>query len=149
MTDMTHFFVAEMNNGSLPRTPLLKPGQTIRTLAHGVYNVTGGKVGIGNLGDGNITRIINMAVNGMGDTEYAVGNQPLNHNFASVLFEIRAAGQQQMSLATMTGPPNVPGYVNGTENWAFINSFRATQNLGVTPHGELRISDELLNGIAS
>lgn len=79
-----------MRNGTIPRTPLLQPGQIIRTLAHGTYNVTGGVVQIGNLANGNITKVIGIAANGNHPgINYIPGNQPFNRNFASILFELR------------------------------------------------------------
>ena len=89
-----------LGDGRVPRTPLLQPGggQTIRTLAHGTYNVTGGVLQIGNLGNGHVTKIIGMAANGHNNMGlYTPGNQPFNQNFASVLYEVREAGQNSIS----------------------------------------------------
>jgi len=55
-------FVQDMDNGVIARTPLLQPGQTIETLPHGSYQVTGGIVNIGFLGKGNVTKVIGIMV---------------------------------------------------------------------------------------
>jgi len=55
-------FVNDMNNGVIARTPLLQPGQTILTLTHGLYPVTGGYVNIGFLGNGHVTKVIGIMV---------------------------------------------------------------------------------------
>lgn len=55
-------FVEDMDNGVIPRTPLLQPGQTINTLTHGLYPVTGGYVNIGFLGKGHVTKVIGIMV---------------------------------------------------------------------------------------
>jgi hypothetical protein len=70
---------------------LLQQTQTIRTLAHGIYNVTGGAVHIGFLGNGHVTA---------NDTDpgpvYTSGAQPFNSNFASILLELRQAKQKKL-----------------------------------------------------
>ncbi len=57
--------VGDLRNGTIARTSLLQPGETIKTLPHGTYNVTGGLVQIGNLGNGNITKVIGIAPHGI------------------------------------------------------------------------------------
>ena len=84
-------------NGMIPRTPLLQPGQTIYTLPHGAYNVTGGVVYKGNLGDGRVTKVIGIAAQGNTVFTYIPGTQPYNSNFSSILFELREAGQPNVS----------------------------------------------------
>ena len=88
--------VGDLRNGTIPGTPLLQ--QTIRTLAHGVYNVTGGAVHIGFLGNGHVTKVIGVTAN---DTDpgpvYTSGAQPFNSNFASILFELRQAKKKLLT----------------------------------------------------
>lgn len=101
-------FVEEMANGIINRTPLLhkrNPGQTIQDLAHGTYTVIGGHVSIGYLGNGNVTKIIGIIVDGMPNNlnnwTYAVGNQPFKRNFAFVLYELRAAGKMTCDYSNL------------------------------------------------
>lgn len=49
--------VQQLDNATIPRTPLLQAGKTISNLAHGVYNVTGGQIRVGVLGSDTVTRI--------------------------------------------------------------------------------------------
>lgn len=58
----TDSFVQDMDNGVIARTPLLQPGETIETLTHGTYRVTGGYVNIGFLGKGIVTKVIGIMV---------------------------------------------------------------------------------------
>lgn len=52
--------VGDLTKGTIPKTGLLQPGQTIKTLPHGTYNVTGGLVHIAYLGNGNVTKVISI-----------------------------------------------------------------------------------------
>ncbi len=93
--------VEKLQTGIIPRTPLLQPGQTIRNLAHGIYNVTVGTVTISYLGDGHVTKVIGIAAIGDTGLIYVPGTQPFNSYFASILFELREAGQQNVSHSAL------------------------------------------------
>lgn len=144
--------ISDLRNGTIVRTPLLQPGQTIRTLAHGTYNVTGGLVQIDNLGDGKITKVIGIVVNGNlpATFVYTPGTQPYNGNFASVLFELREAGQTKVSHSALD-------YVlanrqlatpAGNLNAQYLQSYRAFAGMPVSQYGETYISNRIINGLA-
>lgn len=59
--------VQQLDNATIPRTPLLQAGQTISNLAHGVYNITGGQIRVGVLGSGKVTRITGIFVDKEGN----------------------------------------------------------------------------------
>ncbi len=142
----------ELENGTIQRTPLLQHGQSIKTLPHGLYPVTGGSLQIGYVGNGGVTKIIGMCANGLPDSledfRYAAGKQPFNRNFASVLFEMRAAGQHHGSYTSMdyfTAGRETPF---NNLNISYINGYRQSMGLPVASYGEFAISNALINGIA-
>ena len=96
--------VDDLNNGTIARTPLLEQGQTIRTLPHGVYPVTGGHVHIGYLGNGKVTKIIGITANGnMSPTfTYVANTQPFNRNIACIFYKIRGANIWSATLPWIT-----------------------------------------------
>lgn len=143
--------VGDLRNGTIPRTPLLQPGQTIRSLPHGVYNVTGGMVQIGNLAGGNVTKVIGIVANGNPPgLNYTPGTQPFNSNFASVLFELREAGQTKVSHSALdyafanrqlvTPAGNVYAH--------YLQSYRVFAGMPVSQYGETTISNSIINGLA-
>ena len=114
---------------------MLQPGLTIKTLAHPTYNVTGGLVQIGNLGSGNVTKVIGVYANSFATTPAAstltwvAGTQPYNSEFASILFELREAGQKAVSHSSLdyvfSGRQSATPL--GNYNAAFIESFRTSR----------------------
>ena len=142
-------YVDDLRNGIIPRTFLLAARQTIKTLAHGTYNVTGSIIQTDNLGNGSVTKIIGIAVNGHNPLpHYNPGNQPFNLNFAFVLFEAREADQAKISHSVLdyvwaNNRHNVNNY-----NSTFINNYIASINMPPAGFGEVSISDKLINGIA-
>lgn len=95
--------VGDLQDGTIARTPLLQQGQTIKTLAHGTYNVTGGIVEIGHLGNGQVTKVIGISAQGIpaNTFTYTPGTQPYNKNFASILFYLNYAWQGKVRLAIL------------------------------------------------
>ena len=145
--------VGDLRNGTIARTPLLQPGQTIKTLPHGTYNVTGGLVEIGNLANGNVTKVIGINPHGIPPAgfHYTPGIQPYNRNFASILFELRDAGQKHVSHSALD-------YVFANRQLAtpagnlhalYLQSYRVSVGMPVAQFGETFISNSIINGIAS
>jgi len=144
--------VGDLQNGTIARTPLLQQGQTIKTLAHGTHNVTGGFVQIGNLGSGNITKVIGIAPNGNppAGLVYTPGTQPFNGNFASILFELREAGQTKVSHSALDYAFANRQLVTpvGNINSLYLQSYRVYEGMPVSQFGETSISNSIINGIA-
>lgn len=144
--------VGDLRNGTIARTPLLQPGQTIKTLAHGTYNVTGGLVQIGNLGNGNITKVIGISPGGNPPATflYTPGNQPFNGNFASILFELREAGQKTVSHSALdyVFADRQLATPAGNLNALYLQSYRVSVGMPVSQFGETSISNSIINGIA-
>ena len=148
--------VGDLQNGVIPRTPLLQPGQTLRTLPHGTYNVTGGIVQIGNLGSGNVTKVIGVCPNSASTTPlpnmltWVLGTQPYNSEFASILFELREAGQKRISHSCLdyafSGRQRVTPI--GNFNAVFIESFRTSRGMTNTKYGETDITNAIINQLA-
>lgn len=104
--------VQDLDNGTIPRTPLLRLDHTKLTLPYGEYPVTGGIVKIGHApGSRCANSVIGIYVNGTppatgnlvlsSTLNYVPGNQPFNGNFAKVLYELRAAGYTDISKHTL------------------------------------------------
>lgn len=144
-------FVQDMDNGHIVRTPLLQPGQTIETLTHGLYPVTGGHVNIGFLGKGNVTKVIGIMVNNYPTTlqgwNYQPGNQPFNMNFAKVLYELRAAGKNTCSYSSLDYYYSGRDLVQANLNSQYLRGFATSRGLSVD-FGELKISSKILNALA-
>ena len=148
--------VGDLQSGVIPRTPLLQPGQTIRTLPHGTYNVTGGSVQIGNLGSGNVTKVIGVCPYSANTTAQAnmitwvLGTQPYNSEFASILFELKQAGQSRISHSCLdyafSGRPRVTPL--GNLNAHFIETFRTARGMPHTGYGETTITNAIINELA-
>ena len=148
--------VGDLQNNVIPRTPLLQPGQTISTLPHGTYNVTGGLVQIGNLGSGNVTKVIGVCPNSITTTPTAnvitwlLGTQPYNSEFASILFELKEAGQSRISHSCLdyafSGRQKITPL--GNYNAVFIESFRTARGMPHTGYGETTISNAFINDLA-
>ncbi len=145
--------VGDLQDGTIARTPLLQQGQTIKTLAHGTYNVTGGIVEIGRLGNGHVTKVIGIAAQGIpaNTLTYTPNTQPFNENFASILFELRAAGQSKVSHSALDY-----AYANrqlitpsGNFNAMHLQSYRVFAGMPMAQFGETSISNSVINGIAS
>ena len=145
--------VGNLQNGTIARTSLLQPGQTIKTLPHGTYNVTGGSVQIGNLGNGNITKVIGIAPHGNPPAAltYTPGIQPFNRNFASILFELRDAGQTKVSHSALDYAFANRSLITpaGNINALYLQSYRVSAGMPVSQYGETSISNSIINGIAS
>ena len=144
--------VGDLRNGTIARTPLLQPGQTIKNLAHGTYNVTGGLVQIGNLGGGIVTKVIGIAPNSNIPVPltYTPGTQPFNGNFASILFELREAGQRTVSHSALdyifaNRQLATPA---GNFNAHYLQSYRVFAGMPLSQYGETSISNSIINGIA-
>lgn len=143
--------VDNLLDGTIPRTPLLQLGQTIKNLPHGAYDVTGGVVHIGNLGGGHVTKIIGIAAQGDTGLTYTPGTQPFNRNFASILFELREAGQTNVShsaLDYVLANNRQLATANGNFNTNFLQSYRVFAGMSQTQYGDTRITDRIINGIA-
>lgn len=84
-----------MSNGTINRS------QTIKTLAHGLHNVTRGTIEIGYSGDATVTKTIGIGVNDFftiqENVQYSPDNGLFKLNLTSVLYEIRSAGQSTVS----------------------------------------------------
>lgn len=93
--------VDDLLDTTIPRTPLLQQGETIKTLAHGPLVVTSGVVHVGNLGNGIVIKVIGIAFHGVTPLIYTPETQLLYRNFASVLFELHAAGQTYVSHSAL------------------------------------------------
>ncbi len=144
--------VDDLRDGTIARTPLLQQGQTIKTLAHGTYNVTGGTVEIGYLGGGKVTKIVGITAYGNipNTFTYTPNTQPFNGNLASVFYEMREAGQKHVSHSaldyTFAGRQLIApaGY-----NYAmYLESYRASAGMSVSQYGETAISNNVINGLA-
>lgn len=136
---------------NVTRTVLIQqPGQTVKTLAHGPHPVTGGEVHVGFMGSGHVTIITGITVDNCPATPngwiYRVANQPFNKNFAKVLYEIRAAGQQTLSYTTLDGP----GSLGNGKYSQYLLGLKHHRNMGVgsEQYGETRISSAILNALA-
>lgn len=146
----------QFENGMVDRTPLpLQPGQKIKDLAEGTYNSTGGIIQIGKMGASSVNQVTGIAPRGeiIGQLNYVPGTQPLNKNFASLLYEIKAGGQhylKQSSLdyAFLSQRTEHPTSNTGFSNMYFINSYRVQAGLPVTSNGQFCITKALINGIA-
>lgn len=141
----------DLSNGTINRNHLLLPGQTIKTLPHGSYRVTGGLVHIGHLGGGHVTKVIGITVDGNTGVNYIPGTQPFNRNFASVLYELLQAGQTKVSYSCMdTIYTNNRELVtpHGNFHAHFLQTFRAHAGMNPTEYGETSISARIINGIA-
>jgi len=142
----------DLKDGTIQRIPLLQHGQTIKTMPHGLYPVTGGGLQIGNVGNGKVTKIIGMFGNDVPDSlenfQYAPGRQPFNRNFACVLFEMREAGQRHGSYTSMDYFTGGRAMVSSNLNISYINGYRESIGQSAAPFGEFPISDALINGIA-
>ena len=141
----------DLSNGMINRTPLLQPGQTIRTLPHGIYPVTGGQVHIGHLGGGHVTKVIGITVHGHTGINYIPGTQPFNRNFGSVLYELLQAGQTKVSYSAMdTIYTNNRELVTPLGNFHahFLETFRVHAGMNVTEYGDTSITARIINGIA-
>lgn len=143
----------DLQNGTIPRTPLLQQGQTIKTLPHGTYNVTDGLVQIGYLGNGTVTKVIGISANGNPSPifTYAANNQPYNTNFACILYELYEAGQKTISHSVLDYVLANRQQVTpvGNFNAYFLQSLRVAAGMGMSQYGETTISNKLINGIAS
>lgn len=143
-----------MNNGNIARTHLSPGGAAIRTLEHGWHPVTGGLVNIGYLGNGTVSKITGILVHNQPDTvegfNYVPFNQPFNRNFASVLFEIRAAGKPSCSFSTLDYVHSGRGDNMLNLHSQYLRGFRQSMGLGLNSqeYGEVTITDALLNGLA-
>lgn len=143
--------VDDLLNGTIPRTPLLQQGETIKDLPHGVYRVTGGVVHIGNLGNGHVTKIIGIAAQGVTGLTYTPGTQPYNRNFASILFELREAGQTNVShsaLDSVLANNRQLATPNGNFNANFLQSYRVFAGMAQSQYGDTSITNRIINGIA-
>lgn len=145
--------VGDLQDGTIARTPLLLQGQTIKTLAHATYNVTGGIVEIGYLGDGHVTKVIGIAADGNPENPvtYTPNTQPLNRNFASILFELRAGGQKKVSHSALDYAYANRQLVTPTGNFNanYLQSYRVFAGMPLSQYGETSISNSVINGIAS
>jgi hypothetical protein len=83
---------------------------------------------------------------------YVPGNQPYNQNFASVLFELKAANVQTVSFSSLDYP--LPGHTRvatnseGGPNMQFLQSYRVSSGQNPTSFGEISLTDKLINGIS-
>lgn len=129
---------------------MLQHGQTLKTLPHGVYNVTGGVVQIGNLGGGHVTKVIGIAAHGDTGLIYTPVTQPFNRNFSSIFFELRVAGQNNVShsfLDYVLANNRQLVTPNGNFNANFLQSYRIFAGMTATQFGETTITDRLINGL--
>lgn len=135
-----------MENGTIERTTLLQPNQVLQNLNPGEYEVTGGKVTVGHRGSGTYIRVLGIDVNGREEfnNTYQIGQQPYNKNFASVLYELRAAGLREVSRATLDAAYTPKGEIGINMN--FISSYMTSQ--GLTAASKITLSSLLINGIA-
>lgn len=147
-------FVSYMNNGVIPRTPLLQHGQTIATLPHGLHRVTGGYVSVGLLPTGNVTKIIGIVVDQFPTTlngwNYHHGNLPFNMNFAKVLYELHAAGKRTCSYTSLDYAYSGRDLVQANLNSQYLQAFKASRGLGANSenYGEFGITSKILNALA-
>ena len=147
-------FVSEMENGTIARTHLLQPGQTLATLQPNTYRVTGGYVSVGYLPRGSVIKILGVMVDNFPTTlagwDYQQGNQPFNKNFAKVLYELNAAGKSTCSYSSLDYVYAGRDLVEANLNSKYLQAFRAARGLGVNSenHGEFHISKKILNALA-
>ena len=146
----------QFEKGEVVRTPLpLQPGQKIKDLAEGTYDSTGGLIQIGKIGAGSVNQVTGIAVRGeiIGQLNYVPGTQPLNKNFACLLYEIKAGGQHYLNHSSLDyawsyqRTEHLTPYT-GFSNMYFLNSYRVQAGLPVTSYGEFCITKGLINGIA-
>ena len=140
----------KLENGTINRTPLLQPGQTIKTLPHGRHNVTGGWIEIGFLGKGHVTKVIGFGVHGISPVAYIEGSQPFNTNFACVLYELNEAGHKYLTPSSLDAPDLVLGRSSTVAgpNAHIMNTFRTHANMGMSDVGQTKISKTLINNFA-
>jgi hypothetical protein len=143
-----------MDSGVIDRLTLLKPGQTINSLEHGIYYVTGGCIEIGHSVSGNVTKIVGISINDFCDVQnnisYSPQNARFNRNLASVLYEVRSAGHKTISSITTVFPYNIrPESCNGGENWEMINSYRAYKGIPMPKNNSFIITNKILNELAN
>lgn len=146
----------EKGTGTVVRLPLpLQPGQKIKDLAEGTYDSTGGVIQIGKIGTCSVNQVTGIAARGeiMGQFNYVPGTQPLNKNFASLLYEIKAGGQHYLNQSsldhawTSQRTQHLTPYP-GFSNMYFLNSYRVHAGMPVTSNGQFCITKALINGIA-
>lgn len=146
----------QFEKGTVVRTPLpLQPGQKIKDLAEGTYDSTGGIIQIGKLGASSLNQVTGIAVRGeiIGQLHYVPGTQPLNKNFACLLYEIKAGGQHFLNESSLDYAWSYqraqhPTPYTGFSNMYFLNSYRTQAGLPVTSHGQFCITKALIDGIA-
>lgn len=147
-------FTNDMNNGVIPRTPLLQHGQTIPTLPHGLHRVTGGYVSVGFLPRGHVTKILGIMVDQYPTTlngwNYNHGNQPFNMNFAKVLYELHAAGKRTCSYTSLDYAYSGRDLAQANLNSQYLQAFKASRGLGANSenYGEFGITSKILNALA-
>ena len=147
-------FTDQMDRGAIARTPLLQPGQTLATLPPGLYRVTGGHVNVGFLPKGSVIKIIGVMVDQYPTTlagwNYQHGNQPININFAKVLYELSAAGKKTCSYSSLDYAYGGRDLVQANLNSQYLQGFKTARGLGVNSenYGELTITKKILNALA-
>jgi hypothetical protein len=142
-----------LENGTINRIPLVQPGQTIRNLPHGLYQVTGGYVNIGFLGKGHVTKVIGIMVDNYPTTiqgfNYDPGNQPYIRNFASVLYELMQARHNKCSYSSLDYTYAGRDMPQANLNMQYLLSFRRSQPLVTNEeYGEVSITNKLINSLA-
>ncbi len=100
----------------------------------------------------DVTKVIGIAAQGNPENAftYTPGTQPYNKNFASILFELRAAGQTSVShsaldYATANRQLVTP---SGNLNALYLQSYRVFAGMTVTQYGDTSISNSVINGLA-
>lgn len=138
----------ELESGSIPRTPLFQPGQHIDNVNTGMYQVTGGAIQLGNVGNGTFTKVIGVVINGsVFDSTYSVynpDNVEFNRNFAKVIYEMRAGGLRNLNRINLDYTTGSFGIKH--PNFDFVTSYRAS--IGAGPLDHIPITNKLINGIA-
>ena len=142
-----------LKDGSIDRIPLVQPGQTFRDIAHGWHQVTGGYVNTGVLGHGSTTRVIGTVVIDnkalVKNCNYIPGNQPFNRNFASILYELKEAGQCNANKTSLGYDAFGRNNLELNYNMRYLLSCIEQKGLAMgRGNGQITITNKLINSLA-
>ena len=129
--------LTDMINVTITSVLLLQIGETISSLPHGIYHVSGGDVIIGHLPSGNLTRITGIVPVGEAPPTWVSGSQPYNKNLGCILFELKQTGIRYLSNSMV-----------GSDVMDYIKSYRVSQGTPLLPSSEIPLSFKLINGIS-
>lgn len=148
-------FFYKMTHGDIPRTPILQPSQHWNDLigqGAGYYPTTGGGIYLGSVGNGSVIKQIGIFVNNTPDwtvvqPEYDPANTTFNKNFASVLYEMKTAGQKSATLIKLDH------YIHGSSKESamysqYLHSFKEYHGSLAEYTGNVPLDSNLITKLA-